>query len=180
MIDFASVKSITIPEGNVKKITAGGVVIWKKAEENQWVAFVQPVLSANGTIGGDSFAVGASVNEAYKAFDNSASSYCNRLNADQWLEWYNPQPLCIGQVKWQASGNVYMQRAGLLQYSDDNAAWITAVEWTNSDSTNPFTIQVGETHGSHKYWRLYFTQKGTSSGNSDVSNLVLTATYQLQ
>lgn len=29
MIDFSTVKSITIPEGNVTKITAGGVVLWE-------------------------------------------------------------------------------------------------------------------------------------------------------
>ena len=30
MIDFGSVKSLTIPEGSVKKITANGVVFWEK------------------------------------------------------------------------------------------------------------------------------------------------------
>lgn len=30
MVDFDSIKSITIPEGNVKKITANGVVLWEK------------------------------------------------------------------------------------------------------------------------------------------------------
>lgn len=31
MIDFTKVKSITIPEGNVRKITSNGVVVWEKA-----------------------------------------------------------------------------------------------------------------------------------------------------
>ena len=30
MIDFTGFKAITIPEGSVKKITAGGVVLWEK------------------------------------------------------------------------------------------------------------------------------------------------------
>ena len=33
MVDFAGVKSITIPEGSVKKITAKGVVLWEKVME---------------------------------------------------------------------------------------------------------------------------------------------------
>lgn len=30
VLDFTGVKAITIPEGNVKKITSGGVVLWEK------------------------------------------------------------------------------------------------------------------------------------------------------
>lgn len=33
MVDFAGVKSITIPEGSVKKITSGGVVLWQLQTE---------------------------------------------------------------------------------------------------------------------------------------------------
>lgn len=166
-------KRVFLGTTELEKVCLGAVLLWEKPQD---VIFVQPVLTANGTIGGDSFAVAANVTEAYKAFDNSASSYCNRLNADCWLEWYNPQPMLMESVQWSASGASYMQRAGLLQYSDDDSVWTTAVEWDNSGSENPFTVQVGESHGSHKYWRLYFTTKGTSSGNSDVSNVILTAT----
>lgn len=33
VVNFAGVKSITIPEGSVKKITASGVVLWEKKKE---------------------------------------------------------------------------------------------------------------------------------------------------
>jgi hypothetical protein len=45
MIDFGSIKSLTIPEGSVKKITANGVVFWEKVtsrlpsayQEVEWI-----------------------------------------------------------------------------------------------------------------------------------------------
>lgn len=40
MIDFTNVKSITIPEGSVKKITVGSVVKWEKPE--QWDGIILP------------------------------------------------------------------------------------------------------------------------------------------
>lgn len=42
MIDFTNVKAITIPEGSVKKITSGGVVLWEKPEQEQWDGTILP------------------------------------------------------------------------------------------------------------------------------------------
>ena len=39
-MDFTGIKSLTIPEGSVKKITAGGVVLWEKITAiKNWVKF---------------------------------------------------------------------------------------------------------------------------------------------
>lgn len=43
MIDFSTVKSITIPEGTVTKITAGGVVLWEKPATGRLPAEYQEV-----------------------------------------------------------------------------------------------------------------------------------------
>ena len=143
--------------------------------------FVQPTLTANGTMGGNSFAVSSSNNDTpYKAFDASTSSYANALNGNTWLAWYNPKPLYVTSVQWKSSAKGYMQRAGRIEYSDDYSVWTNAITWNNSNSTNPFTVNVGESYGKHRYWRIYFTQKGTSSGNSDVANVSITATEFIQ
>lgn len=34
MMDFSTVKSITIPEGSVKKITAGDIVLWQQEPDD--------------------------------------------------------------------------------------------------------------------------------------------------
>lgn len=50
---FSGVKSITIPEGKVKKITAGGVVLWKSGYKN-WVKYsteADGVAIYNGGLG---------------------------------------------------------------------------------------------------------------------------------
>lgn len=49
---FANVKSITIPEGNVKQISSGGVVLWKMVEESgpTYTNLVTSALAKDGTI----------------------------------------------------------------------------------------------------------------------------------
>ena len=136
-------------------------------------AWSQPILGSNGTMGGSSFAVASSAGSAYSAFDGNGGSYTNYMNVNNWISWYNPDPLKISKVVLTASGASYMPRAGRLEYSDDNANWATAVTWSNSSSQNPFTINVDAYH--HKYWRIYVTTKGTNSGNSDFSNIAITA-----
>lgn len=140
----------------------------------QYDIWTQPVLASNGTMGGESFACASSNGDAYKAFDSSSSSYCNGLNTNTWLSWYNPIPLKISSIEINSSGNGNMQRSGILQYSDDNTNWTDAVSWSNPSSQRPFSFQCSE-QTLHKYWRIYFTLKGTSSSNSDCTNCSITA-----
>lgn len=39
MLDFTGVKAIAIPEGNVKKITANGTVLWEAPSFKNWVPY---------------------------------------------------------------------------------------------------------------------------------------------
>lgn len=133
----------------------------------------QPTLGSNGSMGGSSFAVASSAGTAYSAFDGNGGSYTNYMNAGAWISWYNPDPLKISKVVLTSSGGGYMPRAGTLEYSDNNSTWTNAVTWNNSSSQNPFTINVNTSH--HKYWRVTVTTKGTSGGNSDFSNIAITA-----
>lgn len=66
-MNFANVKSITIPEGSVKKITAGGVVLWEKItsrlpSEYQEVEYIQDPSGTDAHIDlGFSFVEGATI-----------------------------------------------------------------------------------------------------------------------
>lgn len=145
--------------------------IYYKYDYQSWS---RPNLGSNGTMGGSSFAVASSAGSAAAAFDGDGGSYTNYMNAGNWISWYNPDPLKISSVVLYSSGASYMPRAGRLQYSDDNANWATAVTWSNPSSSNPFTIaNTEENH--HKFWRIYVDTKGTNSGNSDFSNIVINA-----
>lgn len=66
-MDFSKVKSLTIPEGNVTKITRNGVVLWEAGEyqEVEWIS-----AAAN---------VGAYIDLGF-AYDTAATIYL-----DQWL-----------------------------------------------------------------------------------------------
>lgn len=75
--------------------------------------FAQEALTNNGVLGGNKFAVASATeasagHEAYKAFDDSNSSYycssLSELGADgtwetsQWLTFYNPAPLKVRTI----------------------------------------------------------------------------------
>ena len=64
------------------------------------VAWEQPTLTSNGTMGGDSFAVAASSTvwsdgaQAWGAF-NPDSFWHADSSSTQWIAWYNPKPLKV-------------------------------------------------------------------------------------
>ena len=99
--------------------------------------FVQPVLSSNGTIGGDAFAVESdsiidSGRPAWKAFDgntvmNDASydQWVSNYGQPHWIKFYNPNPLSVSKVTiFNGTDNV-MPLDWEFQYSDDNSDWHT-------------------------------------------------------
>ena len=68
-------------------------------EKNTWT---QPVLSSDGTLGGNSFAVGGDGTDTWKAFDNDSSTYMTFSGktspALYDLIVYNPIPLIINKI----------------------------------------------------------------------------------
>lgn len=147
------------------------------------IDFVQPVLTSNGTIGGDAFAVEAdsvidSNRDAFKAFDGN--TVMNDASYDQWhsssgqphwIKFYNPNPLSVSKVTiFNGAGNV-MPLDWQFQYSDDNNDWHTLVSGTNTELTQNGKWSFDVTNsGSHKYYRFYTT----SSSGTDTSYLGLT------
>lgn len=144
-----------------------------KYEYQDWT---QPVLTANGTLGGNSFAVSSNLSDFYKAFDNNNDSYINGFNENCWFTFYNPNPLKVSAIEMLSTGAAYMPRAGTLEYSDNNATWVKVFDW-NSNSANPYTMTVDA--GYHKYWKVIVVTKGSSIGNSDITSVKITAQEQI-
>lgn len=156
----------------VKKIIMSG----KSEQELPWT---QPVLSANGTIGGDSFACAvSSVNgsnyNGWKAFNGvkSQSDFWRATNSfPSWIEWYNPQPLKISNLEICSgaySGYSYMCIADFyVEVSDNGSDWTNIKTVNNRVSGNPYsTINVPITEEiAHKYWRLYLLNSGSGEGS---------------
>lgn len=155
----------TCPEGReVANGHCGNCV----GETEKYVAWTQPILSANGTMGGDSFAAAQSSTHmscyAYLVFDNiteqTYSGWHSAANVSlpQWIAWYNPYPLKINSfsIKNRADGATYIKNFE-LQYSDDNSTWSLAMSGENESGRNHVTNFQVNNATAHKYWRIYVT-----------------------
>lgn len=156
-------------------------IYWKYTD------FVQPVLSANGTMGGDSFACNQSsylnTNRlAWKAFDED-----NQIYDDNWhsanghpayIEWYNPNPLKISNIRIRnrdSDGSYIKQYT--ISYSDNGSNWEQVASGTSPNQTayGEWDITITEL-GYHQYWRLTcISSSGSNSGYTAIQHIGLTA-----
>ena len=108
--------------------------------------WTQPTLSANGTLGGDSFAVSltneySSTYAAWKAFDNNSGScfWTSVIPAD--LIIYNPVPLNVTALHWE-----------VYDYNRRPTDW----EWYGSNDNETYTLISSGTNNSDNF-TLNFT-----------------------
>lgn len=133
------------------------------------VAWIQPVLDSNGTMGGDSFACDQSTyynsnTKAYRCFngDYTSSGESNRwqINSvntsnEYYIYWYNSNPLKISNITVYNAESDYVVRDYVLYGSNDSSEWIPIVSGTNTNSSelSPWDVIVNSTD-TYKYWRL--------------------------
>ena len=156
---------------------------WKREETEQ--PWTQPVLSANGTIGGNSFACAASSaynsSYAWKAFDNDLSTDWGSdgtVPLPAYLEWYNPKPLKINKIVYR-TGNALGGRIieYKIQASIDGNNWIDIYNGNNPDSTGNIEVTVNITNsGSYSYWRIYALQGNGGISIANIQEVIITAT----
>lgn len=143
-------------------------------------SFVQPVLSADGTLGGSSFAVSLSYAYnsyyAYRAFDNSSSTWA-ASTANNYLIFYNPSALKVSNISITNSGYANECISGYTLYgSSDNSNWTALVSGTNSSTAASanWNISVAEANrGFYKYHKLY----ATGLSYWDICQFDISATY---
>ena len=147
--------------------------------------FVRPDLTANGTLGGDSFAVGAqSGNTQYPAYyavngnggnywigttySSSGSSYLPRYYM------YNPNPLKISQLILTFTGTSYMPNAqsstinNLSIYACDDNESYESLALDYSISGNAITVTITNPK-IYKYYRIHLRPKQTQVRVSDIA-----------
>ena len=155
--------------------------------------FVRPDLTANGTLGGDAFAVAASSyaagNVAYRAVDNSdttywlSDSYGNDGNlSDDWYKLYNPDAINIKLLTMvnRASQNNGITE-GVIYASDTDSDYSSIISFTNSNTTakGVWTIDLSSNNLYRKYYKLQFTKfGGTINQRYGLIDIGITATYQ--
>lgn len=147
--------------------------------------FVQPVLSANGTMGGNYFAVSASSEysssyQAYMAFDSSTSSEwaTQGTHNPSWITFYNPNPLNVTLLTMRNRTSTEAFTGGNIYGSNDNSTWELLTAYINSTTTAnaTWTIDLSSNTNYYNYYKIEGTSfTGTNQG---FTNIAITATYQ--
>lgn len=155
--------------------------------EGSSTTFVQPVLTADGTIGGDAFACAISSlhgsDYAWHAFDGVTAA--NSLVAHtgnsmpSWFEFYNPEPICVTKMT-VVNGNI-CPRDYQFQASTDGTNWTTLVTATNQYSTDDYkwyswSFDVPNSNY-YKYYRFYVTS-GAYMQYCSITEFTITATLE--
>ena len=159
--------------------------IIRKYYKYQYSSWTQPVLSANGTIGGNSFAVDSynsyGNNYAYYAFDGVTSGTNNVWSPSSlpaYITIYNPSPLNITSIT-VTDWSQHFARTGTIEASNDNITYTTLTSWTSTNSTSfgQWTIDLSSNTGYYKYYR-YKVETSTSSSYANTVEITLTATQR--
>lgn len=171
------VKEITLPKHRVFTPVNSQNVVDKVIERKP---FKQPSLSANGVLGGNSFAVAAqSTNSNYPAWyamnsNNSDYWHSGNYSTGIWYTFYNPEPIILEKISMSIYGNHCMNQYTLFG-SNTNDNW-QVIQSGSCATSGTVTIQVEEQNQqAFKYFKLY--GENFSSGYWIVYTFSLTARY---
>lgn len=143
------------------KLTSKTERKYYKYEDEPWV---QPVLTANGTMGGDSFAVSATNNnegEPYRMFDGDTSSsyYCQCRAESGTITFYNPQKICVTNINitgWTDSN--WQVKNCVLSGSNDGISWEQIS--TYNDAFISYNWALSNTNY-YKYYKIDWVRNGS-------------------
>lgn len=146
----------------------------------------QPVLSEDGIIGGDSFAVWCSGAQsyapAYMAFDNDPATryYSYPAGLPRDLVFYNPNPLNVTKLVITNVNNTNPKVTGYTIYgSNDNSDWVELTSGTNDNTTAGASWDI-DLSSNPKYYKFYMfrTTKCWTGGNAYavIAEMTITAT----
>lgn len=158
--------------------------------ESLWT---QPVLTANGTLGGNGFAVnagGLSQGKAYYAFNGvgeTSQSSCCVTNNKGYIEFYNPIPLKLQSIQmYDFVSNVsYRCEEGIIYGSNDGTNWDTLTTFTQPSSTgtgNLLPVINVNSNATYKYFKIKNEKSGTggTSGAWVLPEIIISATTYIE
>ena len=160
VVKTVKAKDVYFGSRKIKQVYNGNTLVMESEQKKPWV---QPVLTANGTMGGADFAVASSKETevmglpcyAYYLFAANPGLGWGSSAANVWLAWYNPDPLLISEISFN---NSYSQNQVLnLQYSNDNSGWSTLTTFTlaGGSITN---LDLSASKVKAKYWRIVYAE----------------------
>lgn len=131
-------------------------------QQAQVISFTRPDLTANGTMGGDAFAVKSGTSTtAYRAVDSSSTSSVTISSANNYeFIFYNPDALKVSELGLDFSTTSYAPTNITIEGSNDNENWTSVNTWSGSAST--YVIFTVNSSVYYKYHKLTFTPNGTT------------------
>ena len=163
-------------EPNCLKLPAGSSTVITRN-------FIQPILTANGTMGGDSFAVEQSSTlssyYAYKMFDNNASTEAVADYSNAYFTFYNPNPLNVTAI---AITNDSDSRRAIqtckVSVSNDGTTFTDIYTYSDgSTGSQTWTIDLSSNTGYYNYYRV--TALTTGGYPYGIIQTNITATEQI-
>lgn len=149
-------------------------------------AFARPSLTANGTLGGSSFAVSASSsyvnNPAYYAVDsNTSTAWISDSAIPASFIFYNPNALKVSTLTILnriIGSYVYSIRDYTVFGSNDNSNWTTLTSGQNTNNTDSYSWQISVNSSTfYKYYKITATSTNYGTGVGSVGDVGITATY---
>lgn len=152
--------------------------------------FSQPILSANGTLGGDSFAVYASTQYIsyypYYASDNNSSTYFAFNGFPSFYILYNSKALKVSNIEITnftsgaaiLTGTVFGSNDNSIATNPSQGVWYTLTTFSNSTTTEHgvWNIAIPESNREfYKYYKIYVATAQTSV--SHICQINLSAVY---
>lgn len=146
-------------------------------------SFTQPIISTNGVVGGDSFAISttATVDGSHYfwlAFDGNNSTYFRTKDGrNKDYIFYHPNGLKISSINFlMVQGSNEYFTAYNLYASDDNSTYTLLKSASGVSGTNQ-TIEVNATNF-YKYYKFVPTSLYSSTyPNFSIDTITITATY---
>ena len=155
---------------------------WKYAYQD----FVQPKLTANGTLGGKSFAVAVDSRyddySAFKAFDGDTSTSWQSNGttaAGTYFKMYNPNPLNITKIVWSGTPKYGTITAGIVYGSNDDVDYVELATFSGG-TTSGGTMDLSSNTNYYKYYKITPTTWTDKSGTYTNGWAELTITAQEQ
>ena len=150
------------------------------------IDFRQPIISSDGTLGEDSFALYASSEysadyAAWKAFDEKSNTEWAARGVPENLSYiiYNPQPLNITKIEVVNRTTSENISTCQIEASNDNENWKTitpVITNSNNSALGEWKIDISENQEYYNYYKILIL---TGSGNVGFTKLRIVAKQKI-